>query len=63
MGSQAKDQKSEENYLLLQSYRIDDVEKPQIILRKFCHANNHEIDKDDLLLLSLDNHKTSFQLL
>lgn len=54
MGSQAEDQKSEENYLLLQSYRIDDVEKPQIILRKFCHANNHEIDKDDLLLLSLD---------
>ena len=54
MSTQTEEQKSKENYRILNSYKIDDIEKPQIILRKFCNADNHRIDKDDLFVLSLD---------
>jgi len=54
MGSQSTKQKAAENYYLLQNYRIDDVQKPKVILRKLFNENSDDLNQDDLFVITLD---------
>lgn len=54
MSNKSEDQKLEENYYLLKNFKIDDIEKPQIILRKLNSATGHDLDRDDLFVITLD---------
>lgn len=54
MNMQTESQRLENNKRLLKNYRIDDIEKPQIILRKLRDNTNHDMAQDDLFVISLD---------
>ena len=54
MDTQNETQRLENNRSLLKNYRIDDIEKPNIILCKLCDKTDHDMALDDLLTISLD---------